>query len=889
MQSERPLYWKWLIGLGLLACVGCGSSQNGPTPTAQSDGTTPSAETLNELASDLGAPVAQKPSSPPKAQPKSDPAPDTSAKTGSETPAKANEPPPAKQPTAIPKAQPKPTAEQLARWKFVSFDPLQLLAYRENEKIGFVFFIAGLNDGKHYLLGGTKLTLWTLEGTEPEHVFLEAQTSDDKRLLSFAVSPAGDWCAAGDASGLLHTFDLQERKEIASKPTGTRGVVQIAVSPDGAEIATIGYVSEVTVWDAKTLEKKRSFKVDAREVKRLQYVSAQTLIAAGESMSSWDTNSGDKIATFPSERYQSSVAVSPDAKELIFGADDFLQRWNLAENVGSGEYGGVPARNSAIRFTSDGKLVVVATGDAVRILDAATGQMLQVIDACGSIISDASWVPQNHVLLVGTDTGRTRIWGRPDEGQAYGLTPLHKPTAGAPSSTPATVSEHLAILDLRLLPKIPGAKPQSDSFSSSHYTAPVGVDEVKAFYRYILGERGWTEETDQATQYTIPFQKDSYTLTLSPYGENPTETSASLTFSGNYDLRKTPKLDAFLKETMYEGDATVIYKVSASLLQIETELLKQLHAAGWTAVVRLNRSQSEEPDTRDLEFLKNGTVLRVSVQRDREDKSLFVISYGRSLSLHALPVPSDAGLMEWDDYLECQMVANTTMSLEETTAFYEKSMTQQGWVPRENGRRIDQDVAYLPYYWGQRDVTIALEPTPDGMVRIRSGKYSQNSFQKPESQAAPDTTPTVEAAEEGIEAADLPILHAAGTPTYREGTQIRFELEKISLIDLSKEYTKALEDLGWTAKAFGEPQEKSVGLHFEKGAKIVYYQSSIDPRGIGYLSFSGNGLLWTKPIASKQCISYSAWLRNNKFPATLSRLSQYTAEMEKLPVDFKAP
>jgi WD40 repeat protein len=897
MQLKRQRCWKPLISLCVLVCLGCGSSQSGPAPTAQSDATTPSVETLNDLASDLSAPVAKEASSTPESQAKSDAAPDKSTKTASEPATKANEPPAAKpapeqpttkQPATKPKAQPKPTAEQLERWKFVSFDPLQLLAYRENEKTGFVFFIAGLNDGKHYLLGGTKLTLWALEGTEPEHVFLEAQTSDDKRLLSFAVSPAGDWCAAGDVGGLLRTFHLQDRKEIASKPTGTRGVVSIAVSPDGKEVATIGHVSEVTIWDAKTLEKKRSIKVDTREVKHLQYIAPQTLVAAGESMSSWNTSTGDKIATFPSERYQSAVALSPDGKELVFGSDSFLQRWNLADNAASGEYRSVPARNSAIRFSSDGKLVAVATGEAVRILDAATGQMLQVIDACGSTISDASWVPEKHLLLVATDTGRTRVWGSPEDGKAFGLTPLHEPLTGA-SNNPATVPENLATLDLRLLPKLPGAKPQSDSFNSSHYVAPVGIDETKAFYRYMLGERGWTEVSDQATEYTIPFRKNGYTLTLSPYGERPTETTASLTFSGNYDLRKTPKLDAFLKGVLYEGDASVIYKVSANLLQIETELLKQLHAAGWTAIARLNRSQGEEADTRDLEFVKNGTVLRVSVQRDRDDNSLFVISYGQSLSLHALPVPADVGIMEWDDYAEPQMVANTKLSMEEATAFYEEAMPKQGWIAREKGRRIDQDAVYLPYYWGQRDVTIALEPLGDGMVRIRSGKYSQSSWQKPESQAESKSETTDDQTLEGIEAADLPILHAVGAPTYKERDGIRFELEKIPLIDLSKEYSKAMEEIGWTVKAFGEPQEKTVSLHFEKGSKIVYYQSSIDPRGIGYLSLSGNGLLWTKPIASKQRISYSAWLQNNKFPATLTRLGQYIAEMEKLPDDSKAP
>lgn len=451
-----------------------------------------------------------------------------------------------------------------------------------------------------------------------------------------------------------------------------------------------------------------------------------------------------------------------------------MQRWNLTEDQASGEYRGVPTRNPVVRFTSDGALVAVATGDDIRILDVVTGQMLQVIVAAGSTISDVSWVPQKHMLLVGTDMGRTRIWGRPDEGKAFGLSPLHAPivVANANSSESATVGENLAIIDLRLLPKLPGAKPQSDSFHAVNYSAPVDIEEVKAFYRYKLGERGWNELSDQATPYTIPFQKQGFTLIISPYGAKPMETMVSISWSGSYELRKTPTLDQFPKETIYEGDTNIIYKVKASLLQIETELLKKLHKAGWTAVARLNRSQSEQPETRDFEFVRNATVLRVSVQRDKDDAKQFVVSYGLSLSLHSLPVPSDAGLMEWDDYLESQMVANTSLSLQEATTFYEDAMKKQGWVPREKGHRIDNDVVYLPYFWGQQDVTIALEPIADGLVRIRAGKYSSSSWQKPTG----STTEAESSPAEGIEAADLPILHAAGAPTY-ESREVRIELD----------------------------------------------------------------------------------------------------------------
>jgi hypothetical protein len=436
-------------------------------------------------------------------------------------------------------------------------------------------------------------------------------------------------------------------------------------------------------------------------------------------------------------------------------------------------------------------------------------------------------------------------------------------------------------MDLRLLPKLPAAKPQLDSFASSSYAAPVPLEEALSFYRHTLAQRGWQELVDQATPYVIPFQKDGFKLTLSPYAQTPTETLISLNFLSNYDLRRAPKLDQFLKQSVYEGDSSVIYKVEAKLLQIETELLRSLHQAGWTAIVRLGRSRSEEPDTRDLEFVKNGSVMRINVQPDRENQSQFVVSYGMSLTSASIPVPPDAGLMEWDDFLQLKLVANTSLSLDKAIAFYDDSMQQQGWVALDQGRRVDKAVAYLPYFQGQHDITVGLHQMPAGLVRIHVGPYNDDSWQTWEE--SDETSDEASAPQVGLEAADVPILHAACAPAYDPAErEIKFELEQVALKDLADQYTAAMKALGWKVKSMGEPEERNVNLMFQKESQTIYYQSSIDPREKGRLSLQGQGLLWNKAIASKSLVSYAAWLRNNRIPATLQRLDDFQEEMESL-------
>ncbi len=871
------------FSLLLALSAGCGENSTSTSPQSkpvetpnvtEPNGATPLEEPAKTTS--VGEPVE------PQNQPKVTPA-------VSGTPSETAATPPVVAPVAKnPKPSFKPTAEQLSLWKLADFVPLQMVQYQEHNGIGFVSFVTPVSNGKEYLLGGTRLTLWNLKDSEPIHEFIEAKTEEKERLLSFAVSPDGTWCVAGDASGLLRKFDIPNRKEIGSKETKSP-IVRLAISPDGKEMATVSYNSEISIWDADTLSNKKTFKPDSRDIKQLQYVAPNLLVIAGESMSGWDTSSGQKQNTYPAERYQSVVALTPNKTEMVFGGKESLQRWGIQEAKSLGEYRGVPYRDAAIRFSDDGALVAVASNDGVRILDALSGQMRQVIDASGAAITDIAWLPNSQLLLTVNESARSRIWGRPEECRKLGIEPLSTPSieASSNSSEPATVAQNIALLDLRTLPKPPGAKTGNDSFNVSSYSAEAKPSDVRDFYRYVLGQRGWEELSDNSSDSSLQFTKSGHQLQISMYSPQPSESTVSLSHAGNFDLTKTPMVSQ-IKETVYAGATAIIYKVEANLLKTETELLKQFHQAGWTNVARLNRSQSDRGDGRDFEFVKGGTVIHVMVQRDPMDPKLLVVNHSQSISLNALPVPPDAGLMEWDDHLECQMVANTTLSLEEATSFYESEMKKHGWTPREKGKRIDKDRVYLSFYSDQREATVALEKGA-GFTRIRAGKYSANSWQKPEDsntpsseEKVPQESSTPVAKPTNIEAADMPVLHATSTSYDATIGRIRFVLDKTPLAEVAKDYEEAMGKLGWSTESVGGASKDAVNLIFKLGSETIYYQSSIDPLGEAQVVLAGGGLVWDKPIATSQWIPYATWLRNNKLPASLRLLDTYETQMQKL-------
>src|SRR5262249_54874399 len=154
-----------------------------------------------------------------------------------------------------------PTKEQIERWTPAPFERVQLLAVREWEKTSFTARLAAVPDGEHFLVVGSRALLWSVTKDEPEHVFLELTPADNDRvILSLAVSPDGKWFAAGDSTGTVRIWRLEDRQQIVERKLGTTGIVWRAISPDAQEIATISYTSDVAIWNPATLEQRKKFK-----------------------------------------------------------------------------------------------------------------------------------------------------------------------------------------------------------------------------------------------------------------------------------------------------------------------------------------------------------------------------------------------------------------------------------------------------------------------------------------------------------------------------------------------------------------------------------------------------------------------------------------------------
>lgn len=799
-------------------------------------------------------------------------------------PAARPAPPPS---PSTPPAPPKPTAAQLARWAVAEYSPLVLLANREAGKSGLVTGMVHAPDGQSYVLAGTRVDLWSPANDAPIHTFAELfKQNQELHAKSLAVAPDGSWFAMGDSEGMLRIWSLRNRDELRSQKIYNNDITQIAVSPDGAELATISYDDEISTWDTATLAKKSVFKVDTNGLKEIEFVAPGKLAAAGETTSVWDTSDGKVLHVLSSGRYNFTLVQSPDGKRFVFGDQDRFKLWDVDSAKVAGELQGDFAGNEMAAFSPDGRYLATVNGSSLRVWENSTGQLRQIEDLFGRPVVGLGWLPGSQILLVVSEYGQTRFWGTAAAGEKLGMHSLHKTTAlpEATSRVPATPAQMLAAIDLRTFPRLPGEPASVFMPTSLDYVSAVDEEEARLFYRHQLGEQGWTAEEPPAQPDAILFHKQGFALGVSFGKEEPERTSVHLHTDGNYDLRWAPRCDAGPIEVVYEGPQTVIYRVKADLVRIETRVLRQMFEAGWVPYARLNSSHSETPESRDQEFLWNGMSLRVSIGKFPDDKDSYTVQYSLFPQPNALPVPPDADFLEFAGYPEPYLVAHTAMGLDQARDFYDQALVAQGWLPLRHGRSLKEKYNWLAYMRGQRDLIVGLESLPDGRTRIRVGNGLENSSWQvaatiePEESQDPKLEPSQPQA--GIQAADFPRLSADQSATIdpRERS-IEVRIEGSTLADVADRYSKELGGLGWTPTDQGIRGEDYTFLTFTKdGNDIALRARKMD--GTAIVNFQGEGILWDKPLPGpKPVISFENWMRDNQLPATLKWLERYESEM----------
>jgi WD40 repeat protein len=754
-----------------------------------------------------------------------------------------------------------------------------------------LFSMSVAHNGKSFATAGTKVLAWNIGEAVPNADLTKGlQGKLTPPLHDIAISPDDLWLAAGDNQGQLWIWNRTVENEPTVVQAHRSAVVKLAFSLDSQQLATTGHSGATKIWRVADGKEIRSIEITSQNISNLLFVAKDRLAVVGASASIWNTATGaEEHVLSPQYVRSAGLALSGDAKTLLFSDNESRPHfWDIARGKVSLDLPEPAGAIGIAAFSDDGKWVAASTGDSVQILDATSGQILQVIDSDGGTTTALSWLPGTQLLVIASLSGKLRVWGIPELAASTLKEHLELPKTPpilANTKVPATCAQLVEVLDLRSQPRLPDAKSLYVGRSQASYTTRFDQQEAERFYRYVLNRDGWTEVTPPAEHPGLQFEKTGCLLNLSFYQSTTPDSpglNVSLNCPGNFDSRWIPDFPNLQSSNQFSSFTTTITRSEADLSDIEVTLIRELHKNGWTGISRLNASTNEQPDMRLLNFIQHGIELSVLINRTASDSTTYTIQTSVSVADKSLPIPSDAGWIEFDASTDLRMVANTKMKVAQAMDFYDDQMLRDGWIKCSSGRTVDETSGWarLPYIQGQREVTIQLRPQTDDSTRIVVGEVDKSSWQlktQPEAELS--------ATGPGIEVADWILPKGATSVRYNvDQKQLTFELPEVSPTQLDQQYTKQLADLGWQREAFGVNSDEYISAtHTREKLELNIRYRLMDGKNSS-VSIDGSGLLWNKPLpVSPQRVSYGTWLMRHRYAASLDRLDEFTAEMARIP------
>lgn len=187
------------------------------------------------------------------------------------------------------------------------------------------------------------------------------------KIISVALSPDGEFLAAGTADSNVRLWKANSSEYLRTFVGHTDWVRAVEFSPDGKTLATGSCDNTVRLWDSATGELLRILKGHKRWVRALAFgPDGRTLISGSEdkSVRLWDTNSGKCIRTLEGHTdWVRAVAVSADGRLIASGGSDrILKLWSMD----SGEcYVSLELDNWvwALSFSPDSSILAVGSND----------------------------------------------------------------------------------------------------------------------------------------------------------------------------------------------------------------------------------------------------------------------------------------------------------------------------------------------------------------------------------------------------------------------------------------------------------------------------------------------------------------------------------------------
>ena len=248
------------------------------------------------------------------------------------------------------------------RWSLATESAQQVLRFHSDA----VNAVAFLRDGRMATAGAdARIAVWTAGRQQPDQIF------DGHRapVAGLAVSPDGASLASASWDHTVRLWSLADGAQRILEGH-TQNVNGVAFAPDGKSLVSVGYDLAVRIWP----------------------------VAGG----------APATITLPSPL--NAVAIAPDG-EIATGGADGKVRFLTSEGQEGGEVQAGPTPVASLAISADGALVAAAEiGGTVAVIDRKARAVAHMLVGPASPVWSVAFLPDNMTLLAGGADGTIRRW-----------------------------------------------------------------------------------------------------------------------------------------------------------------------------------------------------------------------------------------------------------------------------------------------------------------------------------------------------------------------------------------------------------------------------------------------------------------------------------------------
>lgn len=297
--------------------------------------------------------------------------------------------------------------------------------------------LAYSSDGRRIITGssslipstlGTELKIWDAESGEklrtlersPRPLQRVIFSPDDQRLASIAVDKIELWD--------LSTGKVVESwKHIAPGETNDglfRGVIDIAFSPDGQQLASASQDQTIKLWSNSTGQELMTFRGHMGVVLQVLFTpDGQRLVSSSndQTVRIWDVSTGLERSILKGHT-DSVVAVAINSEGTRLASADSsgaIKQWDV-ETQQSARPLETPDSASSVAFRADGQMLAIAFGQKIHLCDPHTGRIVRTLEIRGPIspitgkykfvpINDVAFSPNGLRLAAAFDDGTSKL------------------------------------------------------------------------------------------------------------------------------------------------------------------------------------------------------------------------------------------------------------------------------------------------------------------------------------------------------------------------------------------------------------------------------------------------------------------------------------------------